>query len=228
MNLSFLSAGTLTALLLGSLASAVPPSPGPSVSSGYSHLNVISSAGNGVGNRIVVDNGGQPGESLTILSGVRHGYGNVLLIRPAGKLADIPGLYYRGKANGFWTQRAYSRQHQCQVYWDPVSWMWYTYHAQEDCYLPVGMKPEAIPALARRVGRVFPTLPVPPVAGVIPMPPQPTAPVPVAPPATAPEPAPVEQPPVASTPAPTAEPPAQPEVPPATTQAPPPEMLPVP
>jgi hypothetical protein len=49
--------------------------------------NVISGVGNGVGNRIVVDNG--PGGGVTIVRGSRIGVGNRLVVNPDDLLIDL-------------------------------------------------------------------------------------------------------------------------------------------
>jgi hypothetical protein len=131
-------------------------------------LNLITNSGNGVGNTIVVDNGGADG--LTILSGVRNGIGNRVLVRPqSGCVLDLPGLSsrapdfgacpydpltglgYKGKDNRFYSQTAYSRERRCTVYWCPRTWLWYRYDGGSDSYLPLvldrefDMYPPAVP-----------------------------------------------------------------------------------
>ena len=54
---------------------------------GGSSTNVISGAGNGVGNRIVVDGG--PGGGVTVVSGSRIGVGNKLVVNPDDVLLDL-------------------------------------------------------------------------------------------------------------------------------------------
>jgi hypothetical protein len=49
---------------------------------------VITNSGNGVGNRIVVNNGGAPG--VTILGNVRNGVGNSIIVTPSGPVIELP------------------------------------------------------------------------------------------------------------------------------------------
>lgn len=119
-------------------------------------LNMITNSANGVGNTIVVDNGAADGQSHTILSGVRNGIGNQVLVRPqSGCLLDLPGLSahasdfgarpcdplmglrYTGKDNRFYSQTTYSQEWQCTLYWCPRTWLWYRYDRNSDSYLPL-------------------------------------------------------------------------------------------
>lgn len=133
--------------------------------------NVISGAGNGVGNKIVVDGGG-----LTIVSGSRVGVGNRLIVDPDDLLIDLDWAFrpkpvpvapmaapkpappepvaapeplpvapplYKGKANAFWAKKAFSEALDCNVYWCPTAKLWYRFHADDDIYRPLATQPPA-------------------------------------------------------------------------------------
>jgi len=142
---------------------------------------VLDGVGNGIGNRIVVDNG--PG-GTTIVRNTRAGVGNKVLISPYEDLIDIddllqhsfgvrcpkpapkvdpepvlmppskvlpatpqaatqqpvPGpelLAYKGKENTFWTKKAFSEGHDCNLYWSPTDKIWFRYVKDDDTYRPV-------------------------------------------------------------------------------------------
>lgn len=106
--------------------------------------NVITSSGNGVGNRIVVDNGGTSG--VTILQNVRNGIGNSVTVTPAGPVLDLPSrpqpavpptTEYKGRATKFWTKKIYSEAFDCNLYWCPKTQWWYRYDKAADTYRPL-------------------------------------------------------------------------------------------
>jgi hypothetical protein len=137
---------------------------------GGQSTNIISGAGNGVGNRIVVDGG--PGGGVTVVSGSRIGVGNKLVVNPDDLLIDLDkclkpackpapaepmtlpkpaepvlpealplpaegATVYKGKANAFWSKKAFSDALDCNLYWDATTKLWFRYHADDDAYRPV-------------------------------------------------------------------------------------------
>jgi len=139
--------------------------------------NVITGSGNGIGNRIVVGNGGAGG--TTYLHGSRNGIGNRIVIDSGDLLIDIDALLkelpvvprkpalpvippaaepaaapapgvapaaapapsYKGKDNPFWSKKQFSDAHDCNLYWDPVTRLWFRYGAEDDTYRPVANPP---------------------------------------------------------------------------------------
>ncbi len=145
--------------------------------------NVISGSGNGIGNRIVVGNGGAGG--TTYIHGSRNGIGNRIVVDSGDLLIDIdailkdvpaiplkpvlpvippaaepaafpapaaapvprvapaaaPSPSYKGKDNPFWSKKQFSDAHDCNLYWDPVTKLWFRYGAEDDTYRPVASPP---------------------------------------------------------------------------------------
>jgi hypothetical protein len=125
----------------------------------------LNGVGNGVGNRIVVNNGRAGG--TTIVTNSRLGFGNSIVIDDEEWLWDLPKVcppkrppadpvlvppqvipvappavdagppVYKGKANDFWTKKEWSEAHDCNLYWDPNSKAWYRYHKDDDTYRPL-------------------------------------------------------------------------------------------
>jgi hypothetical protein len=56
--------------------------------------------------------------------------------------ADGPPSY-KGKANTFWTKKAFSEALDCNLYWCPQTKLWFRYHADDDTYRPVPTQPAA-------------------------------------------------------------------------------------
>ncbi len=128
---------------------------------GSGTTNIISGSGNGVGNRIVV--GGGSGGGTTIISNSRNGIGNKIVLDandwvfdldewlaparpiPAAKPLPLPVAppVYLGKANEFWTQKAFSDELDCNVYWSAADKLWFRYHADCDKYKPLATQPPA-------------------------------------------------------------------------------------
>ena len=127
---------------------------------GSGTTNIISGSGNGFGNRIVV--GGGSGGGTTIISNSRNGIGNKIVLDandwvfdldellaparpiPAAKLLPLPAPPVSlGKANEFWTQKAFSDELDCNVYWSAADKLWYRYFADGDKYKPLEAQPPA-------------------------------------------------------------------------------------
>jgi len=121
---------------------------------------VISNSGNGFGNRIVVS--GSPG--TTIVKNARNGFGNRLILDQDELLIDLDDVLfptkiapvrplvveakpippvYSGKANAFWTKKAFSDAHDCNLYWSAEDKLWYRYSPEDDKYRPVAQQPAA-------------------------------------------------------------------------------------
>ncbi len=125
---------------------------------------VVSGAANGFGNSIVVDNGGSPG--VTVIRNSRNGVGNSITVTPDGPVFEAPhrpqfgerrvladpamippavedaaafaeAPRYKGRANDFWTRRAWSDRYDCNVYWSDAQRRWYRYHGDDDTYRPL-------------------------------------------------------------------------------------------
>ena len=116
--------------------------------------NVIVGSGNGWGNAIVVD--GTPGAS-TVIQNSRNGYGNRVVVNGIDVLADLPfgelsaaltpPQVYRGKANRFWAERAWSEADDCNVYWSATDAKWFRYHRVDDTYRVLAGDPLPPPAV---------------------------------------------------------------------------------
>ena len=129
---------------------------------GGGSTNVVSGVGNGIGNRIVVDNG--PGGGTTIVTNSRLGIGNKLIVNPNDDFLDLDELLqnsfgipcpkgvpaakpqaaipmemlvYKGKENTFWTKKTFSEPHDCNLYWSPMDKIWFRYTKDDDTYRPV-------------------------------------------------------------------------------------------
>lgn len=150
-------------LVLNDAPAAGPEVVGRVPLAGRKAVNVVTGSGNGFGNTIVVDGG--PG-GLTVVRNARNGVGNRLVVNPADDLLDLdreladlldwvppaarpapvaPAVpkVYRGKANPFWTKKAFSDAHDCNLYWSPADKGWFRYSADDDSYRPVAGGPEA-------------------------------------------------------------------------------------
>lgn len=53
-------------------------------------VNVVTGSANGIGNRVVIDNG--PGGGVTVVQDSRVGFGNSVVVGPNQLLVDVPGL----------------------------------------------------------------------------------------------------------------------------------------
>jgi hypothetical protein len=108
---------------------------------GTGSANVVVGSGNGWGNSIIVE--GTPG-AATVVQNSRNGFGNRVIINGVDVLADLPfgelpaafapSPVYRGRANRFWTERAWSEADDCNVYWSPADGKWFRYHRVDDTY----------------------------------------------------------------------------------------------
>ena len=63
--------------------------------------------------------------------------------RPGDAPAAVPAapVTYKGKANPFWTKKAFSEAHDCNLYWSPADQTWFRYHAEDDVYRAVAGGP---------------------------------------------------------------------------------------
>jgi hypothetical protein len=110
----------------------------------------ITNSANGVGNHIVVDNGGSPG--VTILRNVRNGVGNSVTVTPEGPVIDLtpknlaprpgaaptrPAVEYKGRGTKFWTKKVFSTAYGCNLFWCPKTRWWFAYDKSTDTYKPV-------------------------------------------------------------------------------------------
>jgi hypothetical protein len=103
---------------------------------------VITGSANGIGNRIVVDNGGTPG--VTIIQNVRNGVGNSVIVTPKGPVIDLsekarlaPTVEYKGRATKFWSRKVFSETMDCNLYWCPKTQWWFKYDNKDDVYRPL-------------------------------------------------------------------------------------------
>lgn len=139
--------------------------PGPEVvvrgrTPGTGSANVIVGSGNGAGNTIIVDGAA---DALTVVRNARNGVGNRIVIGNGLEWFDVPfGLgppaaappvpVYKGKANRFWAERAWSEADDCYLYWSERDRAWFRYHREDDSYRPVPganlPAPRAIPPAA--------------------------------------------------------------------------------
>jgi len=125
------------------------------VDSGSGGVTVVSGSRNGVGNKIVVN----PDDPLIDLDEWLKPCpkpaptGPMALPKPAAdsealplparpEVGDAPTVY-KGKANAFWTKKAFSDALDCNLYWDPAAKLWFRYHADDDTYRPVPSQPVA-------------------------------------------------------------------------------------
>lgn len=120
-------------------------------------LTVVSGSRNGVGNRLVVD-------PTDLLLDLDLDFPDLKLpprqapapVPPAANPEAVPVApppaevrpeppLVRGRATEFWTARAFSDAHDCNLYWHPAARTWYRYHADDDTYRPAP-NPPAPPA----------------------------------------------------------------------------------
>lgn len=99
--------------------------------------NVVTDSANGVGNRIVIDNGETPG--VTVLRNVRNGVGNSVTVTPKGPVIELqpPPAAYKGRATKFWTKKVKSEVFGCTMYWCPKTKWWFRYDKAADAYQPI-------------------------------------------------------------------------------------------
>ena len=91
--------------------------------------NIIRNSANGVGNRIVIDNGPSNGQGgVTIVDNVRNGYGNKVIVNNPGETVIIGGKCYP-KAKFSWTNTQYRNDMRCWLYWSPRDRSWFRYNA---------------------------------------------------------------------------------------------------
>ncbi len=48
---------------------------------------------------------------------------------------------YKGKANPFWTSKAFNDTYDCNLYWCPTTKLWFRYSGESDTYQPVANQP---------------------------------------------------------------------------------------
>lgn len=160
----FLGPGVAALGLMGGVAAAQPPAGGPHAQiirwpGGWMSLDgpevivhqtapagsatTITDSANGVGNQIVVDNGGAPG--VTVLRNVRNGVGNSVTVTPDGPVIELPPrdpaprppVEYKGRATKFWTTKVFSPTHGRPLYWCPKTRWWFAYDKGTDTFRPV-------------------------------------------------------------------------------------------
>jgi hypothetical protein len=124
------------------------------VSGGTGGTTIVQNARNGIGNRLILD----PDDLLIDLDELL-GKPKVAVppvvpkIAPADPamppaVAPAPAVpkaepSYKGKASPFWTKKAFSDAHDCNLYWCPTTKLWFRYAAEDDTYRPVPTQPAA-------------------------------------------------------------------------------------
>lgn len=130
------------------------------VDGGRGGLTVVQNARNGVGNRLIVNDDDtlvDLDDDLADLPGwVRRAAGvpPVVTGKPAPQVQPVPNPpvpapqvqpvppAYRGKTNPFWSRKAWSEAHDCNLYWGPADKLWFRYGSDDDTYRPVAGGPE--------------------------------------------------------------------------------------
>lgn len=102
--------------------------------------NIIRNSGNGFGNRIVIDNGPGGGNGVTILDNVRNGIGNRVMINNPGSTI-ILGTKSMPRATFVWTEKKFSHDLGCTLYWHEKDRSWYRYDALKDVFQMVPLDP---------------------------------------------------------------------------------------
>jgi hypothetical protein len=130
------------------------------VSGGAGGTTIVQNARNGIGNRLILD----PDDLLIDLDELL-GKPKAPVIPVIPKIAPADPVMppavapapapvdpkaepaappsYRGKASPFWTKKAFSDAHDCNLYWCPTTKLWFRYTAEDDTYRPVPTQPAA-------------------------------------------------------------------------------------
>jgi hypothetical protein len=124
------------------------------VSGGAGGTTIVQNARNGIGNRLILDE-----DDLLIDLDELLGKPKAVVIPVVPKIAPADPVMppavapapapkaeppsYKGKASPFWTKKAFSDAHDCNLYWCPTTKLWFRYAAEDDTYRPVPTQPAA-------------------------------------------------------------------------------------
>ncbi len=131
------------------------------VRGGAGGTTIVQNARNGTGNQLITDpddllldldallGAAKPRCTKPAVPPIPQADPNAPAVPPAVAPAPIPVLpppaaeppSYKGKASPFWTQKAFSDNYDCNLYWGPATKLWFRYNSDDDTYRPVPTQP---------------------------------------------------------------------------------------